>query len=130
MSDPDPMSDAKMWIRHAREDLQAGRRLLEEGTGVPRQSAWFSQQAAEKALKALLIAEQRSFPYTHDLERLTALLSEEGHPRYKELEVEQLSAHAVDTRYPGMPVADAEDAHAAIQVADQIVKAVLDDLDQ
>jgi hypothetical protein len=28
-----------------------------------------------------------------------------------------------------MPAADAEDAHASIQVTDQIVKAVLDDLD-
>lgn len=63
MSDPDPMSDAKVWVRHAREDLQAGRWLLEEESGVPRQSAWFAQQAAEKALKALLISDQRSFPY-------------------------------------------------------------------
>lgn len=62
MSDPDPLSDAKMWIRHAREDLQAGRQLLEEGSGVPRQSAWFAQQAAEKAPKALLI---KSSPGRH-----------------------------------------------------------------
>jgi HEPN domain-containing protein len=129
MSDPNPMSDAKMWVRHAHEDLEAGRLLLREETGSPRQSAWFAQQAAEKALKALLIAEQRSFPYTHDLEHLTDLLSEEGYARYGDLDVEPLSTYAVDTRYPGMPKADAEDARAALQVAEQIVEAVLDDLD-
>lgn len=128
MNDPDPASDARMWIRHAREDLRAGQRLLEGSMGVPRQSAWFAQQAAEKALKALLIFHQRSFPYTHDLERLVRLLPDETQSRFAEFDFEPLSTYAVDTRYPGLPTIDSEEAHAAVGVAEQIVEAVLTDL--
>jgi HEPN domain-containing protein len=129
MSDPDPPSDARLWLRHAREDLRAGQQLLAEPVGVPRQSAWFAQQAAEKALKALLIFHQRSFPYTHDLERLVRLLPQGVESRFTEFDVESLSTYAVDTRYPGFPAIDSEGARAAVETAERIVEAVRSDLD-
>lgn len=130
MSDPAPLSDAQLWLRYAREDLNAGRYLLDDPVGRPRHSAWLAEQAAEKALKALLIAYQRPFPYTHDLERLVGLLPEDEHPRYEDTDLGQLSTYAVDTRYPGMPTIDAKEAHAAIEAASQIVETVQLTLDQ
>jgi HEPN domain-containing protein len=98
MSDPDPVSDAKIWIRHAREDFHGGRRLLEEGTGVPRQIRLVCSAGSRESTPGPAHRRAAFIPYTHDLERLAALLSEEGHPQYKELDVEQLSTYAVDTR--------------------------------
>jgi HEPN domain-containing protein len=43
-------------------------------TSHPRGAAWNFHQAAEKAIKAVLIAEEIDFPRTHDLPRLLTIL--------------------------------------------------------
>lgn len=40
----------------------------------PRGAAWNFHQAAEKAIKAVLISEKKDFPRTHDLPRLLTIL--------------------------------------------------------
>jgi HEPN domain-containing protein len=64
------LEDALVWQRYAREDLHTAHMLIEQPEVVPRHPAWLAQQAAEKTLKAVLVAEQIPFPWTwtHDLE--------------------------------------------------------------
>jgi HEPN domain-containing protein len=47
---------ARLWLLQAKDDLRAAR-LLEAG-GQPAQACFLSQQVGEKALKALLAAEE------------------------------------------------------------------------
>jgi hypothetical protein len=75
------------------------------------QPAWFAQQVSEKAPKAPPIAEQRTYPYTHNLE----YPSKEEYAQYRKVSVESLPTRSVDTPYSEMQNADAEDAYAAIQ---------------
>lgn len=62
-----------------------------------------AQQAAEKALKAVLIARGIDFPYVHDLARLMTLLDENGQLIPVAIrEAAGLTRFAVATRYPGI----------------------------
>ncbi|MEA3198589.1 MAG: uncharacterized protein QOE90_17 [Thermoplasmata archaeon] len=61
---------ASEWMRHAQEDLDAARLL--EGGGLHALAAFHAQQAAEKAMKAVLILRGRGLARTHDVQRLAA----------------------------------------------------------
>jgi HEPN domain-containing protein len=82
------------------------------------------QQAAEKALKALLIYIGISFPRTHSLNMLIALLK--GQNIHVPTEVESaviLNEYAVATRYPGEyePVT-AEEYLEAVKIAVKVIE--------
>ncbi|MDE0483616.1 MAG: HEPN domain-containing protein [Candidatus Poribacteria bacterium] len=67
MQVPDRLADTARWLRYAEEDLITAEILLRLPHAPPRQSCWCAQQAAEKALKTVLIFLQIDFPRTHDL---------------------------------------------------------------
>ena len=60
--------DAVRWLAYARSDLNAARALLRDPDYYPRQVCFLSQQAAEKALKAVFVLLDVEFPFTHDLD--------------------------------------------------------------
>jgi HEPN domain-containing protein len=93
--------DAAEWLLHAESDLQYA--ML--GRGAPgilqSQVAFHTQQAAEKALKAVLVHASVDFPRTHDLQALLMLIGDGGIAVPPELEgVNALTRFAVETRYP------------------------------
>ena len=68
MSDHDAaVGDALRWLRYSAEDLDVARVLLTSHASASRHVCWLSQQAAEKALKAVLVLEGIEYPFTHDL---------------------------------------------------------------
>ncbi len=82
-----------------------------------------AQQAAEKAVKAALIAGEVTFPPVHDLARLLTLLEQSGEEIPPPITAAtQLTRFAVTTRYPGFSeqVID-EDYRQAVEVAQQVV---------
>ncbi len=92
---------AENWLNHAESDLKLAR--LGVGQDVlAEQICFHAQQAAEKALKAVLIQASVDFPFTHDLEELLDSLIEAGISVPVELEeIGALSPYAVESRYPG-----------------------------
>lgn len=58
------------WLREAEEDLSTARALL--ARPVPKHACFFAQQAAEKALKAVLLHHAGRIPKSHDLPDLHA----------------------------------------------------------
>jgi HEPN domain-containing protein len=94
------MSDANRvaaFLVLAGEDLEAARLLK---VGVPRQAAFFLQQAAEKIGKALLIREGVDPARIHAIGRLAAELPD-AHPLKSDLmALDRLSVYATATRYP------------------------------
>jgi HEPN domain-containing protein len=83
-----------------------------------------AQQAAEKAIKAVLLARRVKFPYVHDLDELLGLVRENG------IEIPStvgpaglLSRYAFSTRYPGTAKAVTEQQHQeALAVAEAVVR--------
>jgi len=79
----------------------AGRLILSGSMPSYEATGFHAQQAAEKALKALLIRHQIDFTKTHDLGELLRLTELAVHGIALELaDAENLNRHAVETRYP------------------------------
>lgn len=117
-----PPDDPREWLNRARGNLaRAGTRLPE---AYLEDLCFDAQQAAEKAIKALLIRKKKTFPRVHDITRLLTLLEEAGEavPAVV-LETGELSRYAVVTRYPGIvePVNE-EQYRTAITHATAVVR--------
>jgi HEPN domain-containing protein len=116
------------WWRYALEDLRVGEQQSRDAGGA-RWACLAAQQAAEKAIKAVLVAADVDFPRTHDLERLLALLPRGTRLQAAELDLAGLSGWSVAGRYPGnLPDATFEDAEEAVAVAATIVELAREDL--
>ncbi len=94
------MVDAREWINRARSDLALARA---RGKGIYLEDLCFhAQQAAEKAIKALLIRHGIQFPYVHDLAALLTLLEKAtGELPEPIRQAEWLTRFAVQTRLSG-----------------------------
>jgi HEPN domain-containing protein len=113
------------WFTSAEEDLQTAGLLNEHGAPA-RSVAFFAQQAAEKAAKAMCAALQLPLLKTHSLAVLMTNL-ETVNPDFVAdwRELEELSGYAVESRYPdsAKPVFP-EEAKAALQLASEFLSAV------
>jgi HEPN domain-containing protein len=116
------LPDASRWILFAEADLRAAQ-LLSLDSDVPGRIACFhAQQAAEKALKAVLVANNVPFRKTHDLVVLVGLLPSDLREVLEVLDTDVLQPWAVDGRYPGdLPDASADEAAEAVAIANAIV---------
>lgn len=117
-----PPDDPREWLNRARSNLVQART---ERPGVYLEDLCFqAQQAAEKALKALLLHRGIRFPYIHDLAELIHLLEEGGEEVPPEIhEAARLSDYAVEARYPGLaePVTQ-EEYQDAVALAEEVVR--------
>ena len=93
------------------------------------QVCFHAQQAAEKAIKAVLLSRGIDFPLTHDIEELLEIAESSGMELTEDIqEASILTPYAVETRYPGywFEITEA-DQKEAIQAA-EIVIAWADDV--
>lgn len=124
----EPLREAARWLRQAEVDLGAARRLADDFSAL---ACFHSQQAAEKALKAMLYAAGERPVLGHALADLGSRVTAHD-PGYGALrsEVAKLDRFYVPTRYPnGLPVGgdaseafDAEDARSAIEQAERTIR--------
>jgi HEPN domain-containing protein len=117
-----PPDDPREWINRARSNLVRAQANL---PGVYLEDLCFdAQQAAEKAIKAVLIARGVYFPLVHDLARLLTILGQSGETIPPAIaDATDLTRFAVVTRYPGVaePVT-AEEHRRAVAIAEAVVK--------
>jgi HEPN domain-containing protein len=81
----------------ANEEMRAAEMLLQT---LPRQSAFFQQQAAEKLVRAVLEVEGVPAGPTHNLRALTDLLKADNPTKPEFLAVDEWSSAATRFRYP------------------------------
>ena len=116
-----PPDDPREWINRARSSLiRASNRI----PGFYLEDLCFdAQQAAEKAIKALLISRGVEFPYVYDLSLLLTLLEEAGETLPEVVrQAYKLNPYATTTRYPDVadPVSEQEYAEA-VEIAETVV---------
>ena len=90
---------------------------------IPGGSLLPTQQAAEKAIKALYISKKLVFPYIHDIAQLLSSLEKSGIIIPKEIQsASRLTLYAAQTRYPGLdgPVSE-EEYREAVAMAELVV---------
>lgn len=113
----------RRWLAKARTDLALATVVLErdredlEGWAA----AFHAQQAAEKALKAVLVARNIDPPHVHDLGSLLALMPADLRLSLAATEIARLTPFATAARYTegldASPDATWEQAEAAVAVA-------------
>ena len=90
------------WLAHAESDLNLARLGKDRDDVLPEQVCFHSQQAAEKALKAVLLHRKIEFPFIHDIEALLEIMTQSGllvPPNVADAGA--LTPYAVEARYPG-----------------------------
>jgi HEPN domain-containing protein len=94
-----PPDDPREWLARARSSLTFAR---SETEGVDLENFCFeAQQAAEKAIKAVMISRGITFPYIHNLTKLLRMLEKNGEQLPPQVwEAEELTTYAHETRYP------------------------------
>ncbi len=129
MSEVDHGAEAQRWLEYAADDLRTAEFLLQQPDFIPRHPCWLAQQAAEKALKALLIFLQIEYPFSHDLDQIRLLIPEGWRVRYDPPDLSFLTEWAVEARYPGdWPDATEMDAQEATDQARTVLEYVRGDL--
>lgn len=115
---------AGLWLRQATDDLRAARLL--QGGGQAAQACFLSQQVGEKAIKALLAADDRDLR-SHSLGALLRELGEKPAQRWQQ-QARVLDKLYAPTRYPDalgdeLPseVFGPEDAERALEAATQLL---------
>jgi HEPN domain-containing protein len=122
-------SDAKIWIEYSESDLRAADTLLESEEFFPRQICFFAQQGAEKAIKAILVFEEVSFPKNHDLDRLRDLIPIGWKVKEQFPDLAELTIWSVESRYPGnTPDVTENEARETLKLAESVFKAIAAEL--
>lgn len=124
--------EADAWLRRAHDDLGAARKLLSGSDPFPATAAYHCQQAAEKALKALIASTGKPVPKMHDLRALIAQCTQiETRLAALHEACEELTPYATEFRYP----TDSRDPElaevaCAIVMAAEIVTAIATTIDE
>lgn len=110
------------WLQYANSDLELAR--ISKPQNVLFETLCFhAQQAAEKAIKALLIAKKITFPKTHSIRMLLDLLPPEVKQPPELQESAILTDYAVISRYPGdLEAIDEEEYQRAVNLAKSVVE--------
>jgi HEPN domain-containing protein len=127
---PDPVEEGKRWLQQARQDMDDAR--YNQAGGRYHLTCFLAQQAAEKALKGYLYAQEEERVWGHSVadlarqaaahdDRFEALIRVGG----------GLDRHYIPTRYPnglpgGIPAEafDADDAKKALRQAQRVIRRV------
>lgn len=114
--------DPREWLSRARSNLSRAR--LRAPDVYLEDLCFDAQQAAEKAIKAVLVRLGIAFPYVHDLAELLSLVEGSGEMIPERVrEAGRLTRFAVASRYPGVtePVTDRE-YQDALAIAEAVVR--------
>lgn len=117
---------ARGWVAKAETDLGVAEHCLGDDRMLDA-ACFHSQQAAEKFLKAWLIARETEFPFVHDLEELVRVCAQ-LEPEFAALEVDAkfLTPYAVELRYIIDRWATRAEATDAVAAAKRIRQFVMD----
>ena len=120
--DPNELGTPYDWLRRAKSNLIRAKQPKPEEV-LWEDLCFDTQQAAEKALKAVLLARKIPFRFVHDIAELLTLLENQGIILAEEIKASaELTDYSVESRYPGPfePVTE-EEFEKALQIAEAVV---------
>jgi len=120
--DPNEVGTPHDWLRRAKSNLIRAKQPKPEEV-LWEDLCFDTQQAAEKALKAALLARGIPFRFAHDIAELLTLLENQGVILSEEIKASaELTDYSVESRYPGPfePVTE-EEFNRALKIAETVV---------
>lgn len=117
-----PPDDPREWLNRARSNLARAKTLVPDT--YFEDACFEAQQAAEKAIKAVMMSRDIEFPYVHDLGRLLLLLAKAGEKVPESvLDADLLTQYAWTSRYPFAAAPVSEDEYRkAVEQAEVVVR--------
>lgn len=111
---------ARGWLRKGESDLAAAEICLKAGQALDT-ACFHCQQAAEKSLKAWLIANSAPYPFSHDLTKLLALCAAKE-PAFQSFQADALCLNpfAVEMRYDDEFWPKSQETSHAVEAARRI----------
>jgi HEPN domain-containing protein len=111
------MKEFEKWFKKAENDLIAVKNLISLSDAPFDICCFHAQQAAEKYLKAYLVARNIDFPKTHDLVKLLIICKQkDANFSALEIQCDNLTDYGITHRYPDdMDELTYEDAQLAYQ---------------
>jgi HEPN domain-containing protein len=99
--DPSELGTPYDWLRRAKSNLIRAKQPKPEEV-LWEDLCFDTQQASEKALKAVLLARRIPFRFVHDIAELLTLLENQGVILPEEIKASaELTDYSVENRYPG-----------------------------
>jgi len=120
--DPNEVGTPHDWLRRPKSNLIRAKQPKPEEV-LWEDLCFDTQQAAEKALKAALLARGIPFRFVHDIAELLTLLENQGVILSEEIKASaELTDYSVESRYPGPfePVTE-EEFNRALKIAETVV---------
>jgi HEPN domain-containing protein len=117
------VDDPVEWLNRARSNLARAKADIRIPHVYLEDLCFDAQQAAEKAIKAVLLNLRVRFPYHHDLADLLDLVQKTGKSVPKPVkDAGRLTRFAVVTRYPGIaePITR-RDYRRAVKIAEKVL---------
>lgn len=114
---------AASWLQYARSDLALA--AIDPPPGVLLDAlCHHAQQAAEKALKAVLVVQHVNFPPTHNIKVLLELIPPDLTVPNQVAQSASLTPYAVASRYPDAlgPISDRNEWQEALSIARAVVE--------
>ena len=110
-------------MSHAERDLSLAEEMSRDDDIHPYGRAFHSQQAAEKAMKAVIIVSGRRPEWTHDLVYLASILPPGCNAGASEYDLKILTRYATLSRYSNTVISK-KDADAALNTARDVMQAM------
>lgn len=120
--DPSELGLPSDWLRRAKSNLVRAKQPKPEDV-LWEDLCFDTQQAAEKALKAVLLSHKIPFRFVHDIAELLTILKNQGFIMPEEImSSAELTDYSVESRYPGPfePVTE-EEYKTALKIAEAVV---------
>lgn len=129
VTEPERLAETEHWLDQAEDDLRIAQLVLGDPEVGPHGSCYHAQQAAEKALKAVLVFLQVQYPFTPNLDTIRKQIPAGWRVKGEFRGLKRLSDWAFKARYPGPWRAPTpSDAQHATSQARAIYESVLRDL--
>ena len=122
---------AREWTSKGDNDLKNAVHTLKLGKDCPTDTVSFhAQQCVEKYIKAFLVALEKPFPRTHDVESLISLMPKDVRLGLTVEEQRRLTEYATVLRYPGpyeaIPLTEAKQAVKLAQRVQRKIRKLLE----
>ena len=122
---------AREWTSKGDNDLKNAVHTLKLGKDCPTDTVCFhAQQCVEKYIKAFLVALEKPFPRTHDVESLISLMPKDVRLGLTVEEQRRLTEYATVLRYPGpyeaIPLTEAKQAVKLAQRVQRKIRKLLE----
>ena len=117
---------AREWTAKGDNDLKNAVHTLKLGKDCPTDTVCFhAEQCVEKYLKAFLVALEKPFPKTHDIESLISLMPKDIRLGLTVEEQRRLTEYATVLRYPGPYEAiSLSEAKQAVKLAQRVQRKI------